>query len=45
MKKIVRFSTIAMLWLCLVSAFAEENVPNNKLYDFRFVNMNFNAAF
>lgn len=45
MKKIVRFSTIAMLWLCLVSAFAEESVPNNKLYDFRFVNMNFNAAF
>lgn len=45
MKKIIRFSTIALLWLCLVSAFAEESVPNNKLYDFRFVNMNFNAAF
>ena len=45
MKKIVRLSTIAVLWLCLASAFAEESVPNNRLYDFRFVNMNFNAAF
>lgn len=45
MKKIVRLSTIAVLWLCLVSAFAEESVPNTKLYDFRFVNMNFGAAF
>lgn len=44
-EKIVRLSTIAVLWLCLVSAFAEESVPNTKLYDFRFVNMNFGAAF
>lgn len=45
MKNLARLSTIAVLWLCFAFAFAEESVPNNRLYDFRFVNMNFSAAF
>lgn len=45
MKKIVRFSIIALIALCFASAFADDNAPNNKLYDFKFVGTNFNAAF
>ena len=43
--KIARFSLIALLVFSLVSAFAQESAPNNKLYDFKFVDMNFATAF
>ena len=45
MNKIARFSLIALLVFSLVSAFAQESAPNNKLYDFKFVDMNFATAF
>ncbi|MDY3920823.1 MAG: secretin N-terminal domain-containing protein [Hallerella porci] len=45
MNKIVRWILISLMTLSFASAFAQEAAPNNKLYDFRFVNMNFNAAF
>ena len=45
MKKIVQFSLMALIVLCFASAIAQEASPNNRLYDFKFVDMNFGTAF
>lgn len=41
----MRLSIVALLALCLTSAFAQNAAPNNKLYDFKFVDMTYAAAF
>lgn len=45
MKQIIRFSLIAFFAIAFSSSFAQEGEPNNKLYDFKFVDMTIGSAF